>query len=355
MRMDFRKIYVQEAIDENPLWRARAGDTLARFPGAEVIPVKSHWQIEELFAADPADWMRTKRENLVLGVKSGLRHTLNGRSANFIAASVSNGCLSSCQYCYVSRRKGGSNPLTIFVNVEQIAGSIRRHSNRLGPKLEPDQCDARYWTYDIGCNADLSLDALVCDNPGYLVREFAGDGMPHAKATFATKTVNDDYWLALDPRGKTRIRYSLMPQSIARYVDIGTSTISDRIKSADRLVAAGYEVHFNFSPIIIYGGDDWRRDWAELWREIDDTLSAETKRQLMCEVFFLTHSEDLHNVNLNWNPKGEEFLWSPANQVPKKTAPGTVVYDYPMRRRELARFTAGLNKYLPYCPVRYSF
>jgi len=69
----------------------------------------------------------------------------------------------------------------------------------------------------------------------------------------------------------------------------------------------------------------------------------------MCEVFFLTHSEGLHNVNLSWNPKGEEFLWSPATQVPKKTAPDTVVYDYGMRRRALERFTNGLNKYL--CPA----
>ena len=354
MRLDFKKIYVQNAVGDNSLWQSRVDEIIARFPDAEVVPVKSHWQIDELFGADPADWMRTKRENLVLGVKSGLRHTLNGRSANFIAASSSNGCLSSCQYCYVSRRKGGSNPLTVFVNIEQIADSIRRHSTRLGPKLEPDQCDARYWTYDIGCNADLSLDALICDNPAFLVCEFA-ERMPHAKATFATKTVNDDYWLALEPKGKTRVRYSVMPQAIARYVDIGTSPVSERIQSVNRLVGAGYEVHFNFSPIIIYSGDQWRRDWVELWKEIDDTLTEQAKNQLMCEVFFLTHSEALHDVNMRWNPKGEEFLWSPETQVPKRSAPDTVVYDYGMRRKELERFTNGLTKYLPYCPVRYSF
>jgi spore photoproduct lyase len=179
--------------------------------------------------------------------------------------------------------------------------------------------------------------------------------MPYAKATFATKTVNDDYWLALDPKGRTRVRYSLMPQSIARYVDIGTSPVPERIRSVNRLVEAGYEVHLNFSPIIVYGGDEWRRDWAELWREIDDVLTDRAKSQLMCEVFFLTHSEALHEVNMAWNPKGEEFLWSPDMQVPKKTAPGLLVYDYTMRRRELERFTAGLRKFLPYCPIRYSF
>ncbi|MDQ3249450.1 MAG: spore photoproduct lyase family protein [Chloroflexota bacterium] len=353
MKLQFKRIYRQEAINTKPEWCANADAILARFPDAEVIPVTSHWGIDDLFEADPADWMRSKRENLVLGIKSGLQHVKNGRSANYIAASNSNGCLSSCQYCYVARRKGGSNPLTIFINIEQIANSIRRHSTKLGPKPGPDQCDENFWTYDIGCNSDLSLDALICDNPGYLVRAFAD--MPYAKATLATKTVNDAYWMRQDPQGKTRIRYSVMPQRIARYVDIGTSPVSERIQSVNKLVDAGYEVHFNFSPIILYEGDQWRRDWVELWQEIDDTLSERAKRQLMCEAFFLTHSADLHATNLQWNPKGEEFLWSPETQVPKKTAPDLVVYDYTMRQAELTRFTAGLKHYLPYCPVRYSF
>ena len=353
MRLDFKRIYVQQSIGDNLFWRQQAEAILARFPQADIIPVKSHWQIEDLFEADPSDWMQSKRRNLVLGVRSTLTPVRNGRSANYIAASISNGCLSACQYCYVARRKGGSNPLTLFVNVEQIAGSIRKHQQKLGPKPAPDQCDAQFWTYDIGCNADLSLDALVCDLPGYLVREFAT--MPYAKATFATKTVNDEYWLRLDPQGRTRIRYSVMPQKVARQVDIGTSPVTERIRSVNRLVEAGYEVHLNFSPIIIYGGDEWRGDWRELWREIDEMLTPQAKAQLQCEAFFLTHSEPLHELNLQWNPKGEQFLWSPEMQVPKKSQPDLLVYDYGLRRRELERFKQELQKHLPYCPVRYSF
>ena len=353
MRFDFRKIYVQRAIYDDFLWRENAENIISRFPNAQIIEVESHWQIPQLFDANASDWMRTKRETLVLGIKSGLTHQKNGRSADFIAASNSNGCLSSCQYCYVARRKGGSNPLTIFINIEEIAASIRKHQQKLGKKAQPNQCDATFWTYDIGCNADLSADSFVCDNPGFLVREFAA--MEFAKGTFATKTVHDDYWLKIDPKGKTRIRYSLMPQSVARYVDIGTSPISERIKSVNRLVDAGYEVHFSFAPIIVYNGDDWKIDWINLYKEIDDTLSEKAKRQLKCEAFFLTHSAALHDVNMQWNPRGEEFLWLPKLQVPKKTAPDTVVYDYDFRRRELENFKQTLNRYLPYCPVRYSF
>ncbi len=353
LNFDFKKIYVQQTIFEDFIWRGNAEKIINRFPNAEIVEVKNHWQIPELFEADANDWMRTKRESLVLGIKSGLKHTKNGRSADFIAASNSNGCLSSCQYCYVARRKGASNPLTVFVNVEEIAGSIRKHQKKLGAKTEPNQCDDKFWTYDIGCNADLSADTYVCDNPGFLIKEFTT--MEFAKATFATKTVRDDYWLSIDPKGKTRLRYSLMPQPIARYVDIGTSPISDRIKSANNLVDAGYEVHFSFAPIIVYDGEKWKADWLELFKEIDDTLSAKVKAQLKCEAFFLTHSSDLHDVNMQWNAKGEDFLWNPALQVPKKTAPETLVYDYDFRRRELIEFSETLNKYLPYCPIRYSF
>jgi spore photoproduct lyase len=351
MNFNFKKIYVQRSIYEDFVWRANAEKIIARFPGAEIEAVESHWRIPQLFEADANDWMRSKREVLVLGVKSGLTHQKNGRSADFIAASSSNGCLSACQYCYVARRKGGSNPLTVFVNIEEIAASIRKHQKKLGAKTEPNQCDERFWTYDIGCNADLSADSFVCDNPGFLVREFTT--MDFAKATFATKTVRDDYWLSIDPQGKTRIRYSLMPQRAARYVDIGTSPISERIQSVNRLVDAGYEVHFSFAPIIIY--ENWRADWRELWREIDDTLSAKSKAQLKCEAFFLTHSAALHEINMQWNPRGEDFLWKPELQVPKKTAPDTLVYDYNFRRRELADYEKDLAKHLPYCPVRYSF
>lgn len=353
MKFNFKKIYVQRAIYDDFIWRKRAEDIIERFPAAQLVEVESHWRIPELFEAEAGDWMRTKRECLVLGIKSGLTHTKNGRSADFIAASNSNGCLSSCQYCYVARRKGASNPLTIFVNIDEIAASIRKHQKKLGAKPEPNQCDEHFWTYDIGCNADLSADSFVCDNPGFLIREFAT--MDFAKATFATKTVHDDYWLAIDPKGKTRIRYSLMPQEIARYVDIGTSPITERIASTNKLVEAGYEVHFSFAPIIMYEGEKWKIDWKNLWREIDETLSDKAKAQLKCEAFFLTHSGDLHETNMQWNPKGEEFLWSPKIQVPKKTAPDTLVYDYDLRRRELKGFLERLAIDLPYCPVRYSF
>lgn len=353
MKISPKTIFLQTKIRDNEAWNQRAEAILRRFPEAKVCEVESHHRIPELYNADPSDWLRSKRDHLVLGIKAGLQHKLNGRSADYIAASISNGCLSSCQYCYVARQKGGSNTLTLFLNVDEIADSIARHAENLGPKVEANQCDPRYWTYDIGCNADLSLDAMVCDHPGYMVERFRT--MPYAKATFATKTVNEEFWLRYEPQGKTRIRYSIMPTRVARLVDVGTSPIPQRIRSVNQLVEAGYEVHLNFSPIILYDGAQWTEDWKKTWQEIDDVLSPAAKEQLACEAFFLTHSPALHEQNLAWNPRGEELLWQPAMQSAKATRAELLVYRADLRQKAMHWFLGNLERRLPYCKVRYSF
>jgi spore photoproduct lyase len=91
--IDPKRIYLEPSVPEYP----RGREVLARFPMAELIEVASHWKIPEL--QDPAlaeDWLKVKREALVLGVKKGMQMRPNGRSADFIAPSSSNGCAMAC-------------------------------------------------------------------------------------------------------------------------------------------------------------------------------------------------------------------------------------------------------------------
>ena len=184
--LDVRHIYAEPAALTSDRGRA----VLARFPGAEVIEVPSHWQIPELHgnAGNVERWVRVKAETLVLGVKKSLTARPNGRSANWIAPSTASGCAMACVYCYVPRRKGYGNPITVFTNIEQITGYLRRHVARQGPKTEPDQVDPASWVYDIGENSDCSVDPLVSDNVAALVALFRE--LPSGKASCATKYVN---------------------------------------------------------------------------------------------------------------------------------------------------------------------
>jgi spore photoproduct lyase family protein len=250
------------------------------------------------------------------------------------------------------RRKGYANPITVFTNIEQITGYLRRHVARQGPKPGPDQCDPVSWVYDVGENSDCSVDAMVSDNVADLVATFRD--LPTAKASFATKYVNRQL-LELDPAGRTRIRFSLMPDRDARLLDVRTSRVDERIGAVDDFVEAGYEVHLNFSPVVLRDG--WEEDWTTLLRRLDDELSPAAKRQAAAEIILLTHNHDLHEVNLGWHPRAEELLWRPAMQQAKRSGNGqdNVRYRPDVKRAGVARLEELIAAHAPWLAVRYAF
>ncbi|WP_371604597.1 spore photoproduct lyase family protein [Streptomyces sp. NBC_01220] len=348
--LDVREIYAEPAALDSP----RGRQIMSRVPGARVTEVASHWRIPSLHGNDGniSRWVRIKSETLVLGVKRTLETRPNGRSADWIAPGASNGCAMACAYCYVPRRKGYANPITLFTNIEAIVAHIRRHVRAQGPKKEPNQCDPEAWVYDIGENGDCSIDALVSDNTADLIAAFRG--LPTAKASFATKFVNPDL-LALDPQGRTRVRFSLMPPEDARLLDIRTSPVAERIAAAADFLDAGYEVHFNLSPVVLRPG--WQQDWSTLLTHLDDALPARVKRQAAAEIIMLTHNESLHKVNLGWHPRAEEVLWQPAAQETKRSQNGAinVRYSLEIKRQSLTRIQQLLSTHAPWLRVRYAF
>lgn len=347
-----QRIHLEPQVEDYP----RGREILARFPDAERIVVPSHWNIPGLHGNEglAPEWLRIKREVLVLGVRKSLTARANSRSSHWIAASAANGCAMACAYCYVPRRKGFANPISVFVNIEQMLGYLERHAGRQGVKPHDpnDQIDPRYWVYDIGENSDLSVDAMISANVRDLVALFRR--LPNAKASFATKYVNREL-LEYDPQHKTRVRFSLMPESMARVIDVRTSPIAARIAAINEFVAAGYEVHVNFSPVIVVDG--WRADYTELFGQLDAALSPAAKAQLAAEIIFLTHNEALHQVNLRWHPKAEERLWRPELQEPKRSQTGgnNIRYRSGIKGRMVRELREQLAEHLPYCRIRYAF
>ncbi|MFB7656362.1 MULTISPECIES: spore photoproduct lyase family protein [unclassified Streptomyces] len=345
-----REIHAEPAAAASP----RGRQVLARFPEARVVEVDSHWRIPGLHGSEGnvERWVRIKGETLVLGLRKTLATRPNGRSADWIAPGASNGCAMACAYCYVPRRKGYANPVTVFTNIDGIIAHLGRHIARQGPKAEPNQCDAEAWVYDVGENGDCSVDALICDNTADLVHAFRQ--WPTAKASFATKFVNPDL-LALDPRGRTRIRFSLMPPDDSRLLDVRTSPVAERIAAAADFLDAGYEVHFNLSPVVVRPG--WEEAWAELLRHLGDVLPERVRRQAAAEVIMLTHNRELHGVNLGWHPRAEEVLWRPELQEAKRSENGAlnVRYRAGVKADAVTRLRSLVAAHAPWLRVRYAF
>ncbi|MEU5386658.1 spore photoproduct lyase family protein [Kitasatospora cineracea] len=348
--LDVSEIYAEPAAARS--WRGR--QIIARFPGARVVETASHWRIPDLHgnAGNVERWVRIKRGTLVLGERKSFGVRPNGRSADWIAPALSNGCAMACAYCYVPRRKGFANPITVFTNVERVLAAVERHVASTGPKREPNQCDERAWVYDIGENGDCSVDDLISDNTADLIHAFRR--LPTAKASFATKFVNPDL-LRLDPGGRTRIRFSVMPPYDSRHLDIRTSPVPERLAAAADFLDAGYEVHFNLSPVVIRPG--WERDWGELLRAMDDTLPGRVKDQAAAEIIMLTHNQDLHEVNLGWHPRAEEVLWREDLQQSKRSENGSwnVRYRTGVKASAVEALRALIAARAPWLRVRYAF
>ena len=270
----------------------------------------------------------------------------SGRSTDFISPSFGHGCLYNCSYCYMKRHK--PKGLSIATNTGDILTAINNHAY-FTPVDKPNQTHPNFTTYDISCNEDFALHAK--HHQWEKIFEFFKDH-PIAMGSFATKYVNPDL-TTFDPEGKIRVRFSLMPQNMADIHEPNTSKIIDRIQAIDAFIDAGYDVHVNFSPVIVYDG--WLKDYEFLFSMMNDYI--EYKDEVLAEVIFLTHNFKKHTVNLVHHPDTELTLWTPKIQETKVSQYGgeNVRYKHTLKREYINEFKKVHNNIIPWNTIRYIF
>jgi spore photoproduct lyase len=270
----------------------------------------------------------------------------SGRSTDFIAPSFGYGCLFNCGYCYMKRHM--PEGLTVSKNIEDILTAIDHHS-WFADVEKPNQTHDQYITYDIGCNEDLALHYKYYDFEK-IVNFFNSHKL--AFGSFATKYVNPKL-LDHNPRGTMRIRFSLMPQKYATLLEPGTSKIIDRIMAIDEFLAAGWDVHINFSPVIVTEG--WEQEYAALFQLIDKNVIL--KHRVKAEVIFLTHNTDKHKYNLDHGILGEELLWRPDIQEDKVSQYGgtNIRYKHNLKDDYIRAFKSLHELIIPWNTIRYIF
>jgi spore photoproduct lyase len=249
--------------------------------------------------------------------------------------------------CYMKRHK--PKGLNVAKNIGDILTSINNHAYFENQVEKPNQTDPEFVTYDISCNEDFALHAKFYD--WQRIFDFFKQH-PVAKATFATKII-PEIFLNYDPERKVRIRFSLMPQRLSNIYEPNTAKIIDRIKAIDGFIDAGYEVHVNFSPVIVY--DNWLEDYEELFYMMSNYV--DNKDEVLAEVIFMTHNIKKHEENLINNRLGEKLLWIPELQEGKTSQYGAenVRYRYDLKARYIKEFTELHDKIIPWNTIRYIF
>ena len=273
----------------------------------------------------------------------------SGRSTDFIAPSFGHGCLYNCSYCYMKRHK--PEGLTVATNTMDILTEINSHAF-FATVDKPNQT-GDYITYDISCNEDFALHAKYHD--WKTIFKFFRDH-PLAMGSFATKHYNQDL-LSFNPEGKIRIRFSMMPMELQKLLEPNTSSIYERIGAVRYFIKAGYEVHLNFSPVIVH--DNWLQHYESLFKSIAGMarISNWDNTSVKAEVIFLTHNEAKHWYNVEHKLPGEEFLWTPKIQETKTSQYGgsNVRYEHRRKADYIKQFVELHDKIIPFNTIRYIF
>jgi spore photoproduct lyase len=270
----------------------------------------------------------------------------SSRSTDFLTPTFIMGCGYECLYCYCKRHK--TEGVDIATNVGDILTAINDHA--WFTEIEkPNQTHDTYISYDIGCNNDVALHFKHLN--WNKIFDFFVDH-PKAMGSFATKYVNTKL-LEYNPKQKMRIRFSLMPQLYADQLEPKTSLIIDRINAIDKFITAGWDVHVNYSPVIVVDG--WLEEYKKLFKEVDNNVK--NKNLVKAEVIFLTHNEKKHNNNLNIDKEAEKLLWKPEIQENKISQYGgeNIRYKSSLKKEYIEEFIRIHSELIPWNSIRYIF
>jgi len=263
----------------------------------------------------------------------------NNNSANAIAPNIIYGCFGGCvgTYCYMSRFNG--KRVFVNTNVDDIVSSVFKWADTYNKV--PDQQDPVYKMVDIACNTDLVLmqKHLPINLEEYLMKY---DAHSEVNTTMATKYPG---LLKLDVNHfnkKPRVRVSLMPQSYSDILEPKMQSIESRIKDIDRLKKLGWEVHINYSPVIIY--KNFRQEYIDLFEQVKKEAGINK-----CEVIFLTN----HPMQMERVDGLASEMMGKSNQV--KNASGVMRYPLDYKSKAINIFKEEYAKFFNLDTIRYIF
>jgi spore photoproduct lyase len=228
----------------------------ARAPQVPVVLIDDRREL----AAPGADFAAAKRR-LLLAPRRGpfLAHCPAGTRGlvccNYLVLNLAANCPMDCRYCFLQEYLADAPALTAYVNPEaglaEVAALLDRHPGR----------DFRVGTGELADS--LALDPLT-GLSGELVPFFAA--RPNALLELKTKTAEVDELVALDPKDRVVVSWSLAPPAAVALAEAGTAPVAARLAAARRVVAAGYKVGVHLDPVIEHPG------WEEGYRDLVDAI-----------------------------------------------------------------------------------
>jgi spore photoproduct lyase len=261
----------------------------AQLPWKEI---ENHNRITEMTSAENRDFPKLKN-HLIIGIRKTHRYVPNHKVSDWLVPYTSSGCRAMCLYCYLVCNYNKCAYLRLFVNREQMLDRL----------LKKDATAIVPQTFEIGSNSDLLLENTITDNLIYTIERFGREG--RGKLTFPSKFDMVQPLLGLDHCQKTIFRMSMNPQEIINKVEIGTSSLSARIRALNDMAEAGYPVGMLIAPVILL--PNWKQLYGELIDRLADELSSKVLQKGFIEIILMTYSFVQNAINTDAFPNAVQL------------------------------------------------
>ena len=263
---------------------------------------------------------------------------------------LAEGCPAHCSYCYLAGSLKGPPITRVYANLPEIFAEL---PGALGQGTITSRSSRRAHegtTFEASCYTDpLGIEHLT-GSLSALIAQF-GAWEADAQLRFTTKFDAIDPLLALDHRGRTRMRVSINPAAFARF-EGGTSPVAARLVALRRMAEAGYRIGLTIAPII--AADGWRAAYAGLIDDVATTLAGLPTTDLTVELITHRYTPGSKAMLQSWYP-GSGLDMSENNRAEKRTKFGSIkhVYDVVIMRELRSFFEAEIAQRLPSARILY--
>ncbi len=270
------------------------------------------------------------KRNLIIGIRKTHRFVPNNKISDYLVPYTSSGCTAMCLYCYLVCNYNKCAYLRIFVNREEMLEKIIKYANESDKEL----------VIEIGSNSDLILENSITGNLKWTIENFSKAKKGYI--TFPTKFDMVDGILDVKGKEKVIIRMSVNPKEIIQKIEMGTSSLENRVKAINKLKEAGYKVGILIAPVIFV--ENWERLYEELIIYLKENISEKAKQDVFFEVIFMTYSYIHRKINEEAFPNAIN-LYNPDLMTGR--GKGKYTYKQEQRKRGEEHIKKLLDKYFP--------
>ena len=298
--------------------------------------IENHNNIEELRTKSNKEFVKLKNY-LIIGIRKTHNFVKNQKISDFLVPYTSSGCTAMCLYCYLVCNFNKCSYLRLFVNREEMLDKIIRVSNN----AEKEQ------VFEIGSNSDLILENTITNNLVWTIPKFAKNERGYL--TFPTKFDMVEPLLNLDHKGRIIFRMSVNPAEIIEKIELGTSSLDNRIKAINKMADAGYKVGMLIAPVILL--ENWREQYLELVKYLAENLNLNVKKQAFFEIIFMTYSYVHRMINADVFPRVAEEIYH--SDMMKGRGNGKYAYKIHLKEEGETFLRDIMKIYFPHNEIKY--